>query len=214
MLGTVAIVGFLALWCVTFVLPQPAGTRFFAPAPLPVRTPQQLVQMPTGEIRMQQYPGPVYVAAPAPAGRTDHSWAGVIGWGCVGFAGTMAMLAVDSSVESSSVTAQEDGIEDIEAPATTEELKELRLKEFPPMSELELSEQEAKLKALSDKWSKREQQTEFEATIRSGWGPAPEILNGRFAMFFIIVGLVTEYYTGQSVPQQVYTMLQTLAIVE
>ena len=33
-------------------------------------------------------------------------------------------------------------------------------------------------------------------------------------MFFIIVGLVTEYYTGQSLPQQVYTMLQTLAIVE
>jgi hypothetical protein len=33
-------------------------------------------------------------------------------------------------------------------------------------------------------------------------------------MFFILVGLITEYYTGQSVPQQVYTLLQNLAIVE
>jgi hypothetical protein len=33
-------------------------------------------------------------------------------------------------------------------------------------------------------------------------------------MFFLLVGLVTEYYTGQSMPDQVYTMLQTLSIVE
>ena len=32
-------------------------------------------------------------------------------------------------------------------------------------------------------------------------------------MFFIVTGLITEYYTGQSMPDQVYTMLQTLAIV-
>ena len=33
-------------------------------------------------------------------------------------------------------------------------------------------------------------------------------------MFFIIVGLVTEYYTGQSLPQQCGTMLQTLGLWE
>ena len=54
----------------------------------------------------------------------------------------------------------------------------------------------------------------YQSTIRSGWGPSPEIINGRSAMFFIIVGLVTEYYTGRSLPQQVYTMLQNLAIVD
>ena len=81
-------------------------------------------------------------------------------------------------------------------------------------SDVELAEQESKLQALSDKWKRREEQQEFEATIRSGFGPNPEAINGRTAMFFIITGLVTEYYTGQSLPQQVYTMLQTLAIVE
>ena len=81
-------------------------------------------------------------------------------------------------------------------------------------SEVELAEQEGKLNALSDKWKKREDEEEYQSTIRSGWGPSPEIINGRSAMFFIIVGLVTEYYTGQSLPQQVYTMLQNLAIVD
>jgi hypothetical protein len=57
-------------------------------------------------------------------------------------------------------------------------------------------------------------QADYQDSIRSGFGPAPEAINGRAAMFFILVGLITEYYTGQSVPQQVYTMLQTLAIVE
>jgi len=82
------------------------------------------------------------------------------------------------------------------------------------VSEMELAEQEGKLTALSKKWEKREAQQDFEDSMRSGWGPSPERINGRTAMFFIIVGLVTEYYTGQSLPQQVYTMLQTLSIVE
>ena len=80
-------------------------------------------------------------------------------------------------------------------------------------SDVELAEQEGKLEALADKWKKREDEAEYQATIRSGWGPAPEIINGRAAMFFLVVGLVTEYYTGQSLPQQVYTMLETLAII-
>jgi len=85
---------------------------------------------------------------------------------------------------------------------------------FAPRSEMELAEQEAKLTALSEKWKRREEQIEYQDTIRSGFGPAPERINGRTAMFFIVTGLVTEYYTGQSLPQQVYTMLQTLSIVE
>ena len=85
---------------------------------------------------------------------------------------------------------------------------------YPPLSDVELAEQSAKLDALSAKWEKREAQLEYADTMRSGWGPSPERINGRSAMFFIIVGLVTEYYTGQSLPQQVYTMLQTMGIVE
>ena len=83
-----------------------------------------------------------------------------------------------------------------------------------PFSDVELAEQEAKLTALSEKWKKFEDLRDFETSKRSGFGPSPEVINGRTAMFFIIVGLITEYYTGQNMPQQVTTMLQTLAIIE
>lgn len=85
---------------------------------------------------------------------------------------------------------------------------------FTPLSDVELAEQSAKLDALAAKWKKREEFGDYKDSMRSGFGPSPERINGRTAMFFIVVGLVTEYYTGQSLPQQVYTMLQTLSIVE
>ena len=61
---------------------------------------------------------------------------------------------------------------------------------------------------------KRDVTFRYYESIRSGWGPGPERINGRVAMFFLVTGLVTEYYTGQSVPQQVYTLLQTLSIID
>eukprot|EP00966_Prymnesium_polylepis_P205221 4755346-Prymnesium_polylepis.1 len=67
---------------------------------------------------------------------------------------------------------------------------------------MELVEQSAKLDALAAKWRKRQEAAEYEASSRVGWVAASEVVNGRFAMFFIIVGLITEYYTGESVPQQ------------
>lgn len=82
------------------------------------------------------------------------------------------------------------------------------------LSDVELAEQSAKLEALAEMWKKREDVGEYEEGLRSGWGPSPERINGRAAMFFIVTGLITEYYTGQSLPQQVYTMLQTLSIIE
>ncbi|EOD26378.1 hypothetical protein EMIHUDRAFT_450258 [Emiliania huxleyi CCMP1516] len=82
------------------------------------------------------------------------------------------------------------------------------------MSEMELAEQAAKLDALSEKWRKRQAREEDEGAQLVGWSKAAEITNGRFAMFFLPVGLITEYYTGESVPQQVYTLLQTLGFVE
>lgn len=83
-----------------------------------------------------------------------------------------------------------------------------------PMSEMELAEQSAKLDALAEKWSRRQQMAEAEAAGQIGWVKAAEETNGRFAMFFLPVGLITEYYTGESVPQQVYTLFQTLGLVE
>ena len=95
-----------------------------------------------------------------------------------------------------------------------EEAAPVKASGVPQMSEIELAEQSAKLDALSAKWRKRQEQAEYEDSSRVGWVEASEAINGRFAMFFLLVGLVTEYYTGQSVPQQVYTLLQTLAIVD
>jgi len=84
----------------------------------------------------------------------------------------------------------------------------------PEMSEMELAEQSGKLDALAAKWRKRQQIAEYEDSSRIGWVAASEVVNGRFAMFFLIVGLITEYYTGESVPQQVYTLFQTLGVVD
>ena len=64
---------------------------------------------------------------------------------------------------------------------------------MPEMSELELTEQAAKLDALSDKWRKRQEAQEDEASARIGWVNASEQINGRLAMFFLLVGLITEY---------------------
>ena len=103
--------------------------------------------------------------------------------------------------------------EDLSAPARDPAAAADRVV-YAPFSDVELAEQDAKLTALAEKWEKREALLEYEETIRSGFGPAPETINGRFAMFFFVTGLITEYYTGQSLPQQLYTMLQTLSIVE
>ena len=87
-------------------------------------------------------------------------------------------------------------------------------RDSPPLSDMELAEQTAKLEALAAKWERRQEEIDYAESLRSGWGPSPERINGRFAMFFFVVALVTEYYTGQSTPQQVYTLLQTLSIID
>jgi hypothetical protein len=71
------------------------------------------------------------------------------------------------------------------------------------VSEMELAEQEAKLTALSDKWKNRDLEIQDEEAQLVGWTQNAEINNGRLAMFFIVVGLITEYYTGDSLPQQI-----------
>lgn len=82
------------------------------------------------------------------------------------------------------------------------------------LSEMEAAEVNAKLDALAEKWKRRQIALEDESAKSIGWVEASEQINGRLAMFFIIVGLVTEYYTGQSLPQQTATMLQTLGIID
>ena len=82
-----------------------------------------------------------------------------------------------------------------------------------PFTEIELAEQSAKLDALTEKWRKRQLTLEYEQSQSLGWSKAAEQWNGRSAMFFLLVGLITEYYTGQTVPQQVGTLLETLGVI-
>jgi len=82
------------------------------------------------------------------------------------------------------------------------------------VNEIEMLERSAKLDALSTKWRKREMQAEYEDDSKIGWVKKAQTINGRLAMFFIFVGLITEYYTGESLPQQTATMLRTLAVID
>lgn len=83
-----------------------------------------------------------------------------------------------------------------------------------PFSDVELAEQSAKLDALAKKWKKRQIAQSDGDLQQLGWCLNAEQINGRLAMFFLLTGLITEYYTGESMPEQVYTLLQTLSLVE
>jgi hypothetical protein len=76
-----------------------------------------------------------------------------------------------------------------------------------------IKENETKLKALSEKW-KIERITKEELDKKTfGFTKNSEILNGRMAMFFFVTGLLTEFWTGQTIPGQIETLLRTLGII-
>ena len=54
---------------------------------------------------------------------------------------------------------------------------------------------------------------EFEESRLFGFTQRAETLNGRVAMAFFVTGLLTEYWTGESIPEQVETMLRTLGFL-
>mmetsp|Transcript_1421 Transcript_1421/g.3615 ORF Transcript_1421/g.3615 Transcript_1421/m.3615 type:complete len:132 (-) Transcript_1421:384-779(-) len=76
-----------------------------------------------------------------------------------------------------------------------------------------IGEREAKLKTLSEKWKKERIAKENFDKKTLGWTKNSEILNGRTAMFFIVTGLLTEIWTGQTIPDQIETMVRTLGII-
>ena len=82
------------------------------------------------------------------------------------------------------------------------------------VNELEMVERSAKLDALAAKWRNRQEQLEWDEGLNVGWVFKAETVNGRLAMFFLLVGLITEYFTGESLPQQTLTMLRTLGVVD
>mmetsp|Transcript_16902 Transcript_16902/g.34918 ORF Transcript_16902/g.34918 Transcript_16902/m.34918 type:complete len:196 (-) Transcript_16902:75-662(-) len=81
------------------------------------------------------------------------------------------------------------------------------------VSELELAAQVTALTQLEEAWRKEAQWEEYEAARQVGWVDRAETMNGRFAMFFLITGLLTEYWTGISMPGQVEELLRVAGVI-
>lgn len=81
------------------------------------------------------------------------------------------------------------------------------------LNEIELASQVTALGSLEEKWRKERIESEYEASINIGWVPTAEMANGRFAMFFLVTGLLTEYWTGISLPGQVEELLRVSGII-
>lgn len=81
------------------------------------------------------------------------------------------------------------------------------------MNEIELASQITALGGLEEKWRKERLAQEYNDGIQIGWVYKAEVTNGRFAMFFLITGLLTEYWTGISLPGQVEEMLRIAGVI-
>lgn len=81
------------------------------------------------------------------------------------------------------------------------------------LNEVELAQQVTALGGLEEKWRKEREIREYEESVNVGFVPVAETLNGRAAMFFLVTGLLTEYWTGVSLPGQVEEMLRTTGVI-
>ena len=81
------------------------------------------------------------------------------------------------------------------------------------LDEIALARQKNALDKYAAELRKKSEEEERERRRKFGWVPYAETLNGRLAMFFIITGLLTEYWTDYTIPEQVELMLRTLGIL-
>ena len=74
------------------------------------------------------------------------------------------------------------------------------------VSDLELAAQNTELIKIEEKYKKVRLSQEYDKARILGWTGRAETFNGRFAMFFLVVGLLTEYLTGVTIPGQIEEM--------
>ncbi|KAL7428420.1 hypothetical protein ACHAXH_006039 [Discostella pseudostelligera] len=74
------------------------------------------------------------------------------------------------------------------------------------VNEIELAAQVTELSKIEEKYRAIRKAKEYEDARIIGWVPQAEMYNGRYAMFFLAVGLLTEYWTGISIPGQIEEM--------
>mmetsp|Transcript_26174 Transcript_26174/g.61497 ORF Transcript_26174/g.61497 Transcript_26174/m.61497 type:complete len:173 (+) Transcript_26174:162-680(+) len=81
------------------------------------------------------------------------------------------------------------------------------------LDEITLARQVTALNQLEDSYRKIRRQEEIDDYQTIGWVGNAETLNSRFAMFFLVVGLLTEAFTGVSIPGQVEELLRILGFI-
>lgn len=81
------------------------------------------------------------------------------------------------------------------------------------LDEMAMAKQSSDLDALAANWQRKRELVEWESSKLTGFSEQAEIINGRAAMFFIVTGLLTEYWTGQSIPEQIVTLLRTTGVI-
>lgn len=81
------------------------------------------------------------------------------------------------------------------------------------LSEQELAEQKKALERYAELLREDRLRSEAEASRLFGFVRFAETLNGRLAMFFFVTGLLTEYWTDYSIPQQIELLLRTLGVI-
>lgn len=74
------------------------------------------------------------------------------------------------------------------------------------LNELDLAAQATELSKIEDRCRKLRKQDDYDDARILGWTGRAETFNGRFAMFFIVVGLLTEYWTDITIPGQIEEM--------
>ena len=76
------------------------------------------------------------------------------------------------------------------------------------LSNIELAAQVADLRKLKEMWRKEQVMIEYKDARILGQTGMAEMYNSRYAMFFLVVGLLTKYWTGVTTPGQVEEMLR------
>mmetsp|Transcript_2252 Transcript_2252/g.3413 ORF Transcript_2252/g.3413 Transcript_2252/m.3413 type:complete len:167 (-) Transcript_2252:385-885(-) len=76
------------------------------------------------------------------------------------------------------------------------------------LSDLEIAAQGTALSKIEEAFRKERLQQDYDDARILGWTTMSETYNGRFAMFFLSVGLLTEYWTGITIPGQIEEMLR------
>jgi hypothetical protein len=74
--------------------------------------------------------------------------------------------------------------------------------------------QRQRAKEMRQYFQNRKQEAQVRRGPLFGWTPANEIGNGRWVMFGVFVGLLTEYATGVDFPDQLKLLLSYLGIVD